>query len=128
MGYRNGRANYLLQISFWLLLVAVTILFLLPAQYLSPEVFDWWDKSQHALAFWVLTVLGMLSYQKNNKQRYLVILSLILYGALIECLQTLSGWRFGDIWDWVADSAGIILGWVCFSVVKGFRNHEKLQN
>jgi VanZ family protein len=118
MGYRNGRANYLLQISFWLLLVAVTILFLLPVQYLSPEVFDWWDKSQHALAFGVLTVLGMLSYQKNNKQRCLVILLLILYGALIEYLQTLTGWRFGDIWDWVADSAGVILGWVCFSVVK----------
>ena len=38
---------------FWGAVLAVTILALLPGEYL-PGVFDWWDKAQHALAFAVL--------------------------------------------------------------------------
>ena len=47
---------------FWLCFVAVNTLALSPAPYLPPEIFDWWDKAQHAIAFGALAVLAVLAY------------------------------------------------------------------
>jgi VanZ family protein len=33
----------------------------------------------------------------------MVVIGLLLYGGLIEVLQWLMGWRFGEISDWIAD-------------------------
>ena len=45
-------------------------------------------------------------------KRRLVLVGLTAYGALIEITQHATGWRFGEVSDWVADLAGIGLGWV----------------
>lgn len=93
-------------ISFSLTLIFFTVLFLIPQQYLLDEVFDWWDKAQHSLAFAILTITGFWSHPNHIKA---ISVSLLLYGGLIEILQSLSTWRHGDILDWVADSTGVFI-------------------
>jgi VanZ family protein len=38
-------------------------------------------------------------------------IGLLLYGALIEVLQWITGWRSGELTDWVADGIGILIGY-----------------
>ena len=82
-------------------------LFLITTVYLSSALFDWWDKAQHVFAFFCLSSLGILAYQKAVVK---VAIGLLLYGALIELLQWLTGWRLGEFADWVADGIGILIG------------------
>ena len=94
---------------FWLCFVAVNTLALSPAPYLPPlEIFDWWDKAQHAIAFGALAVLAVLAYPGVSKVR--IGLLLIAHGVLIEVLQYFTGYRFGDWQDAVADGVGVLVG------------------
>ena len=94
---------------FWLCFVAVNSLALSPAPYLPPlEIFNWWDKAQHAIAFAVLAVLAVLAYPEASRLR--IALLLIGQGVLIELLQYYGGYRFGDWQDAVADGVGVLVG------------------
>lgn len=94
---------------FWLCFVALNALALSPAPYLPPlEIFDWWDKAQHAIGFGTLAVLAVLAYPGVSKLR--IGLMLVALGVLIEVLQHFSGYRFGDWQDAVADGVGVVLG------------------
>ncbi len=100
------------RVLFWAVCAAVTILSLLPGDYLPSGAFDWWDKAQHALAFLLLCGLGLLAYSSRATQ---IGLGLLAYGVLIELAQAATGWRYGDWQDWVADAVGVAtayLGWV----------------
>jgi VanZ family protein len=107
------------RIAFWFALTVLSILFLLPQHYLASGVFDWWDKLQHSLAFCLLTILGLLAYATNKtpfqKQSHRIIVAMVLYGALIEVLQSVSGWRYGEFGDWAADVVGVLLAWAIFA-------------
>jgi len=48
--------------AFWALATAITVLSLTPVEHLPPQVFDWWDKAQHALGFALLTITARLAY------------------------------------------------------------------
>ena len=99
----------MLKVLFWLCFVALNALALSPAPYLPPlEIFDWWDKAQHAIGFGTLAVLAVLAYPGVSKLR--IGLMLVALGVLIEVLQHFSGYRFGDWQDAVADGVGVVLG------------------
>jgi VanZ family protein len=101
---------------FWLCFVAVNTLALSPAPYLPPlEIFDWWDKAQHAIAFGTLAVLAVLAYPGVSKVR--IGLLLIAHGVLIEVLQYFTGYRFGDWQDAVADGVGVLVGLVLMAAL-----------
>lgn len=91
---------------FWGAVVAVLTLSLMPTSWLAPQVFNWWDKAQHALGFMTLGLLGWWAYPATTRR---VWLCLLFFGAAIEVLQHLSGWRFGDPLDWLADALGVLL-------------------
>lgn len=94
---------------FWACFLAINILALSPAPYLPPlEIFNWWDKAQHAIAFAVLAVLAVLAYPEASRLR--IALLLMGQGVLIEVLQYYGGYRFGDWQDAVADGVGVLLG------------------
>jgi VanZ family protein len=100
------------RIAFWLAVGAVAVGSLTPTPYLPPQAFDIWDKAQHAIAFALMAILGLRSYPSSP---LIIALSLLGYGALIEIVQSLTGWRFGDWQDWLADSIGVAmvyLGWI----------------
>ena len=103
---------------FWLTFAVLTYLFLVPQQYLAPEVFDWWDKLQHSLAFGVLTILGLLAHARTGSRVFQVIILLSIYGALIEVLQSLSGWRYGEFRDWLADVLGVVIAWGVYCYIQ----------
>jgi VanZ family protein len=54
----------------------------------------------------VLMMLGGISYPKAVLR---VLMGLILYGAVIEMAQFLTGYRNGDLYDWYADSIGAVV-------------------
>ena len=98
-----------LKVLFWMSFVAINILALSPAPYLPPlEIFNWWDKAQHSIAFASLAVLAVLAYPEASKRR--IAFLLIVQGVLIEVLQYFSGYRYGDWQDALADGVGVLLG------------------
>jgi len=101
----------LTKIFFWLTLGFVLLLSQLPVDQLPKIVFDWWDKAQHALAFFALSVLGFCAYQHRWVR---VLIGLLAYGALIEVLQWLTGWRHGEFLDWLADGVGISIALIAY--------------
>lgn len=93
--------------------VAVAVLLYLclaPGKDLPPVSF--WDKAEHATAWFVLAALG-LAFWPNRAGR-VVGFSLTL-GAIVEVLQAIMPLgRDGDWRDWVADAIGVsvaLLGW-----------------
>lgn len=96
----------LLRLAFFVLLVAVFVVCMIPV----PEglmVFSWQDKVEHVLSFGCLAALGFAGWPARLGR---LAAGLILYGALIEFAQSLITWRSGDLLDWLADSAGVLLG------------------
>ena len=96
------------KILFWISFVGLNVLALSPAPYLPTYLFDWWDKAQHAIGFGTLSVLAVLAYSSVSKIRVGVLLMLL--GVLIEVVQYMGGYRFGDWQDALADGVGIVLG------------------
>ena len=97
------------KLAFWICFIAINALALSPAPYLPPlEIFNGWDKAQHAIAFGTLAVLAVLAYPKASRLR--IALLLIGQGVLIELLQYFGGYRYGDWQDAVADGVGVLVG------------------
>jgi len=104
---------------FWLCFVSLTGLALSPAPYLPPlDIFNWWDKAQHAIGFGSLTVSALLAYPQAPKWKVAVLLC--VHGCLIEILQYFSGYRFGDWQDAAADGVGVALGLVIGVLMQNF--------
>jgi VanZ family protein len=120
MLFRNKLPNVvsLGKLAFWSTWIALTYLFLMTVEFLPPNVFDWWDKLQHALAFGVLTLLGLVAYGRSAPSTMWMVIAILIYGALIEILQALSGWRYGEFWDWLADLLGVAIGWGIFAYIQ----------
>lgn len=93
------------RLAFWGLALAVTGLSLTPVQHLPPQVFDIWDKAQHALAFAALAAMARWAYPGASWRTLAV--ALLLHGAAIELAQAATGWRHGDVADWLADAVGV---------------------
>lgn len=103
----------LLKPAFWLTLLFVAWASLMPTDLLPPVLFSWWDKAEHALAYAALSVSGCLAYGNKRAQ---VLIALLILGGAIELLQHASGWRTGDLIDWLADNVGIAIGAVAARV------------
>lgn len=94
--------------GFWAALVVVGTVAMLPSSALPPQLslFDFWDKAQHALAFAVLGVWGLMIYPLRPWQ---VLLGLLCFGGAIEVGQAQTSWRFADWHDGLADAVGLAL-------------------
>jgi LPXTG-motif cell wall-anchored protein len=87
-------------------MASVLVLCLMPpAQHLPSTG---WDKANHALAFAVLAVLGLAAYPARAAR---VLPGLLAFGAVIEVLQSLTGYRAAEWLDLLADGAGLLAGW-----------------
>ena len=100
---------------FWLACLVVLAAALTPGKYLPSIIFDWWDKAQHALAFAGLAGLGLIAYPSRTTR---VLVGLLPLGAGIELAQAATGWRNGDVLDWLADVVGLMLGYGMYLSVK----------
>jgi len=94
------------RLCFLVLLLTTLYLSLVPVQHL-PRALNFWDKAEHAIAFAALAMSGLLAYPGS---RWPMVAGLTLLGLGIEVAQALSGWRQGDVMDWLADCVGLALG------------------
>lgn len=96
----------------WLLstlaIVSSTYLALMPSPPGSLDV-SYGDKVQHVVGFFMLYCWFMQLLQRALHRR--LVISLLLYGVLIEVLQGLTGYRAMEAADVLADLSGILLGW-----------------
>ncbi len=98
-------AKAALMLMFWGCGFAILLLALLPPGPDLPST--GWDKGNHVLAFTVLTVLGCRAYPERIAA---VLAGAILYGGLIEVLQSFTHYRSAEWADLVADAIGVIAG------------------
>jgi hypothetical protein len=104
----RGVRTLVLRLIQVLFVVAVVTCFL--AAVAPPSVapsFMPWDKAQHFTAFFILTGLGVAALPRVNPIPIGIALS--VFRALIEVVQAIPAvHRDGDVYDWLADSVGII--------------------
>jgi len=110
--------RHLMPYIFWTLVAIVSMLMLIE---LAPkeENIKHLDKIQHTLVFSIISVAGCLAFKK---QISLVVVGLTIFGAIIEVLQaTLTITRTGDVNDWLADVAGVLIGLMIVSIYRQFK-------
>lgn len=100
----------LFTVLFWGLVGAITFFLLLEVK---PTPQTWpKDKLEHAIAFALLTYLGVKAYPKYGLY---ICLGLAIYGGLMEQAQSLlTQTRTGSMEDWLADLAGI--AFACYAL------------
>lgn len=92
----------------WLGVAGLALLSLLPLPQIGPEL-PQGDKWGHLLAYASLT-LYFAQWAVSRRQRARQALGLLALGAMLECLQGLTGYRRGDWLDLLANGAGVLLG------------------
>ncbi len=91
----------------WMIVAFILVSTLEPPRYV-PDLHIW-DKLEHALAFFGMTLWfsGLIG---RHRYGWLAVWLLLLGGG-IEIAQGLMGWgRDMDIWDFVADALGVAVG------------------
>jgi VanZ family protein len=109
------------RLIFWSCVIIVLVLSLIPpAPYLPTTG---WDKSNHLLAFAVLSSLGCRAYPKHILS---VMVGLPLYGGLIEVLQSFMPYHLAEWGDLIADGLGVVIGFglTVFARKIGLINHS----
>ncbi len=106
------------RLVFWCAVIAVGLVSLLPRETL-PET-GLWDKLEHAAAYAILCVIGVVSYPRKRTHLVLLI-GLAMYGTALELLQSFVPGREASIADVIANTFGVFIG---FAASRFSRNSE----
>jgi VanZ family protein len=100
------RGSRTARVTFWAAAVFAFVMAVLPH---PPEVPGHPnDKVQHIIAFATLAAVGSFAYYRTGLLKLLAGLS--LFGAFIEVVQAIPALhRDSDFWDWVADTAAVVV-------------------
>ena len=84
------------------------------------------DKYLHFIAYFGLSIIWYFALRNRIQKRvfnFFVPLALIFYGIILEVLQSgITTYRTGDIYDAIANTAGVIVGLVLFKrIIKWYR-------
>jgi VanZ family protein len=106
-GYTT-RAKRVYRFAFWTFFFVLTCALLAPQQHLpNHKIINVGDKTQHTFVFFILSVSYFYAYHQKNNTTNICLVIFIIYGGLVEVLQSLSNWRHGDWRDWLADALGV---------------------
>ncbi|QOD59969.1 VanZ family protein [Polaribacter haliotis] len=76
------------------------------------------DKLQHGFAYFTLSICWLLSFFDKPSKKYLIVFLCILFGIIIEVLQSeLTSYRTGDYLDVLANTTGVLIGLVVFNQI-----------
>lgn len=107
----------------WLFAMTAVIVMVLSLAPLDPDAPSLgWDKANHMAAFALLAVLGCHAYPSRTG---IVLAGLLVYGGLIEVLQSFTGYRRAEWADLLADALGLPLGWAVARLHGGMRGHRR---
>ena len=114
------RIKHLLQTSTFLIAIAITIsiayLSLIKTNNFPKIAISNIDKLYHLIAYFSLTFSWLLALKKS-KYKYKVLIGSLLYGIFIEVLQTtLTVYRTGELFDFLANSVGVLLALLIFNL------------
>ncbi len=109
-----NKNHHAVKVLFWIALVSSYILAMLP-QDKVPELTPFGDKSNHFLAFAVLTILLLQAYHIRYRFTFAWML---LYGIFIEISQLFTVNRSGELLDVLADTIGIVIGIVLYRIME----------
>ncbi|GBE29607.1 MAG TPA: VanZ family protein [Bacteroidetes bacterium] len=102
------------QKSFWLALAWAVFLFVLSSipSDAFPELKEplGFDKLIHLLLYGVLGALGLRGWPGRNISPWIVFVFCVGYGVTDELHQYFVPGRTPDIWDWLADTVGSLIG------------------
>ena len=104
--------------SFLLILVVITLLSLLPPR--STLDLGNNDKLSHFLAYSILATNALL-IRVFRSNTLLLILCLVIYGGLLEFFQGFIPGREVSIWDMVANSGGVLIGFSLVQLIENVR-------
>lgn len=93
----------------WLWVAAILWLSLTPIPP-QPLTFDYSDKFGHTLAY--LFLMGWFAVVCRDRSRSAVAAGLVAMGVLVEILQGMSGYRYFEFADMVANGSGVLLAWL----------------
>jgi VanZ family protein len=110
------KAKNILLLSLVIVFSIVTILSLIPPKLGMPRI-PTNDKVGHFLAYATLSVNVCLLFDSWKKEVYIALLSIVLYGVLIEFLQGFVD-RETSFYDFLANTIGVAVG---ASIVRLFR-------
>ena len=112
----NALFKYLPVVSLVTVIVAITILSLLPPE-TGLEIKK--DKLGHFIAYFVLSA-NALFFAKNGRAILFIFLAVFGYGGFLEFLQGFVPGRQPSTWDMLANSTGALIG-VAFHLTIGKR-------
>jgi len=92
----------------WLLVLTVTVLSLIPVE---ADLSEGRDKWSHWLAYGSMMCWFSMLHTRH-RTRVWIALALVAMGVLIEFLQGQTGYRSFDVNDMVANTLGVLSGWV----------------
>ncbi|MGB1402641.1 MAG: VanZ family protein [Porticoccaceae bacterium] len=97
------------RVLFWLCAVAAVIVSLVPTT--GAQLFDLQDKVAHVVLYASLYFIAVQAYGRSFSLLLLAIM-VIGFGLSLEIAQSMTSYRYGDIWDFVANSIGVIAVWL----------------
>ncbi len=114
------RIKHLLQASTLWFAIAITIciayLSLIKTTNFPDIAFSNIDKIYHLVAYFGLTSSWLFALKKP-KYKYKVLIACVLYGIILEVLQTtLTEYRAGELFDFLANSVGVLLALLIFNL------------
>jgi len=98
----------------------ILILSLVRTDYFPTSSFSHIDKLEHCIAYTVLTFFWLITVvlKKPSFSIIYTIGLIISYGVLIEFLQvSLTSYRSGDVLDFIANSIGVLIGYIFFKLL-----------
>lgn len=108
-----------LRLGVFLTAVAVILYMTLAPNKDVPGSEMFWDKASHAIAFGLLTVIGLLM---STHRRWVVVVSVIGLGLVIEVAQGLMPYgRQGDWRDALADVIGVVVAVILWAIARRFK-------
>jgi VanZ family protein len=102
---------------FYILLITIYVLCIVPIKDLPVVDFSYIDKIEHLLVFFLLTANFYFCYFSKIKFKEIFIL-LLSYGFLIEITQLFIKYRSFELLDLLADIAGIFLFFMLKYIIK----------
>jgi len=79
------------------------------------------DKIEHAFAYAILSLSWLLTFKQaflNKKLKYIIALSCVFYGIVIEVLQTtMTTYRTASLLDILANMFGVVVALLIFSSI-----------
>jgi VanZ family protein len=130
-GWKTKAARHLILTRLLAPLVMVAIWFLSSQSTLpQPKGIFGVDKIQHFIAYFVLAVVVGLWFSPERWQKwawkpfFISVAIAALYGIIDEVHQYFVPGRESDVWDWLADSIGAVLGSLAILLLFRARAHK----